>query len=737
MNHPLKDRIPYGTTYSPLAFEEAFWERDLELISEAGMNLVRVGDIGTWEQVEVHEGETLLDRLQRFYTLANKYNLQVLLSTGTASPPLWLAMKYPDVAIRSNRREDYPLGASYHWACIHHPGYLAACERYIAKLAAFAMRQPNHFGWQISNEIGFPFNPTRESNDVDLYCYCTHSRNAFIEWLKKKYASLEDLTKAWAWSTTNYNYTAWEQAFPPEALPKSWASVTRWIDWRLFWQQAFADHAGWQHELIRRQDADHPTSVNTFNFKSYDRFGTYTGLDQWKISKKVDTIGYDLYPGSGDKLAARPEHNSIFLDHGRSVCQAAQSDLWLHEIESGPIGGWLLGPDHNTDAKDILTMCFEALGHNGKLLAFMPWREWEFQPLHWGALVDLRSRPTPRYDSAALVGEYIRRNSPFLSEARVPRGEVAILESKPNAIFLRGVGQEDELFDAQRGAYRGFWEQGYRVDFITPGQLSDPALNNYKFICLPLMGLITREMGQALLAYVEGGGVLVGFARLGTLDERGWYQPDLPIPEFGKAFGINRVHADTLNNQKILLEGETYDGWLNRDILVLEKGTEVLASFLDGYPAVTCAKVSLGYGVYIATQADGGLAKAGNTLLQDVIIRVSARLGLRPQLRLDYPQKSGREIDAHLLDTPWRTEIILVSYLGQPAEVSLQLAEPDRTALGVKSGLLEKLPLEFIERGGNLHFSLSIEARQVTSIEIEWGRDADGSRTGKEGAQKR
>ena len=719
MSHSLQE-IPYGTTYSPLTFEEASWERDLELMARARMNIVRVGDVGTWDRVEIQEGKVLLDGLQRFYSLANQYNLHLLLSTGTASPPLWLVSKYPDVCIRSNRGEDYPLGASYHWACIHHPGYLNACKNYIEKLAGFARQQPNHFGWQISNEIGFPFNPTRETNDIDLYCYCKHSKRAFIEWLQTKYANLDELTQAWAWSTTNYHYTTWEEVFPPEALPKSWSSVTRWIDWRLFWQQSFADHAGWQHDLIRIQDPDHPTSVNIFNFKSYDPFGTYTGLDQWKLSGKVDHIGYDLYPGSGNKLATRPEHNSIFLDHGRSVSQSANSDFWLHEIESGPIGGWLLGPDHNTDDQDIFTMCFESLGHNGKLLAYMPWREWAFQPLHWGALVDLRSRTTPRYDAAALVGEYIYKNSTFLKEAQVPRGEAAILESKSNAIFLRGVGQENELFDAQRGAYRSFWEQGYRVDFITPGQLADETLHQYKFICLPLMGLVTLEMARSLLTYVQGGGNLVCFARVGTLDERGWYQPDLPIPDLGRAFGISRIEADTLGNYKIKMAGQSYDGWLNRDLLTLEEGTEILGSFDDGLPAITLAKVGKGYGIYIATQADGSMAKTGNRLLPDVIANIATQAGFKPQLRIDYPEKKGREIDPHILDASKRTEILTVSYLNKPTQVNLQLVETNRTVDGIRNGILEKVPLAFSEKNGEIILTIEMESRGATCIEIIW-----------------
>lgn len=207
--------VPYGSTYPPLTFEESGWEQDLELMAKADMDIVRVGDIGTWERIEVEKGIIDLEKLQRFYTLAAKYDIYVLLSTGTCTPPLWLVQDFPDVRIKSSRGELYPLGASYHWACVHHPAYQDASERYIDELSKFAVKQPNHYGWQISNEIGFPFNPTRESGEIDLYCYCDHTKLHFQQWLEEKYGNIDRVTEAWAWSTTNFVYRQWSDLFPP------------------------------------------------------------------------------------------------------------------------------------------------------------------------------------------------------------------------------------------------------------------------------------------------------------------------------------------------------------------------------------------------------------------------------------------------------------------------------------------------------------------------------------------
>lgn len=711
--------FPYGATYSPLAFEESSWERDLELMAQAEMTIIRVGDIGTWERIEVEEGKYDLAALERFYSLAAKYGLQIMIGTGSCTPPLWLAQKYPDVRIKSSRGELYPLGASYHWACIHHPAFLEASHKYIEVLSAFVVQQPNHFGWQITNEIGFPFNPTRESGDIDLYCYCDHSKEQFQEWMKEKYGSVERVTDAWTWSTSNFVYQKWEDLFPPEALPKTWSSVTRWLDWRLFWQQAFVEHAAQEHDWIREGDPGHPTSVNTFNFKGYDRFGTYTGLDQWKIAQVVDHIGYDLYPGSGNKLATRPEHSSIFLDHGRSVSRSAGSAFWVHEIESGPIEGWLLGPDHKTEERDIDNMCLECLGHDAKLMIFMPWREWEFMPLHWGALIDLEGGTTPRYQAAGVIGSYIKDNAEFLHEAQVPVGEIALLESKPNAIFLRGIGQEDQLFQAQRGAYRAFWEAGYRVDFITEEQLFSKEADQYRVIAAPLLGLISDELARALNSYVSQGGILIGFARMGTVDRRAWYHKRLPIPDLAEVFGLEKIEADHRDDLQIEIAGRSYLSWLNRDILFPQTGTQILAQFEDGLPAVTLHSYGKGCGLYFATQADSGYLEPASSVLKEALEIIQGS-GIRPYLSFGKGAGQGRKIDPHLLETPDRTEIFISNYALEKSETEIILRETNREVKTSWKGIANREEFKVKQSAADVRFTVKLAGKEVEIISIEW-----------------
>lgn len=707
----------YGSSYSPLVFPEKDWEDDLRLMAEAQMNIIRLGDVhGSWDKIEPQEGKFKFTLLEKFYRKAAEHEISIMISSGSASPPLWLARKHPDLAISSNKGLRYPLGSSYGWACIHHPDYLDALKKYIHELILFTRQQPNHFGWQLSNEVGFPFLPARGGGELDIYCYCDHCKKAFIDWVKNKYQSLDDVNQAWAWGTSFLVHQDWNDIFPPEGLPSGWVSVTKWLDWRLFWQEEFAKFIGWQAKIIRSIDHDHPISVNTFNFKGFDRFGSLMGLDQWNISKIVDHIGYDLYPGSGNKQATRPEHSSIFLDHGRSVAKYANTDFWLHEIESGPIGGWVMGPDHNTNEIDILRNGFEALGHDVKLMMYMPWREWDYQPLHWGALVDLDGKETKRLTAARKLGKFIQKYQDSIIHSHPLESEVAILESKVNAIFFQGIGQEENLFNAQRGAYKAFWDMGYDVDFIIPEQLSS-AIKKYKFLVLPMIGLLGSKSASLLKDYVKDGGILIGFARCASLSENGWYNHEIPLPDLKDVFGIQTIEPDLLESPKITYNDQSFTGLWNRDVVSISKDTKILAAFEDQLPAVTLHHHQAGMGIYFATHSNAAYICLQDKLIQHVIKDLDVP---SPYLTLDYESKTWRDVDPHLLFNENGGLLILANYRKNPVMVKASIKHPSKAITQTTQIFPEEKEIRLTSQNNNVSFTFEFSGEEVKVIKISF-----------------
>ena len=79
-------RIWYGGDYNPDQWPEEVWDEDIELMQQAGVNLVSVA-IFSWAKLEPEEGVYDFDWLDRVIDKLGKAGIAVDLASGTASPP--------------------------------------------------------------------------------------------------------------------------------------------------------------------------------------------------------------------------------------------------------------------------------------------------------------------------------------------------------------------------------------------------------------------------------------------------------------------------------------------------------------------------------------------------------------------------------------------------------------------------------------------------------------------------
>ena len=91
--HPEQWVFPYGGTREK---PESAWQRDMELMQSAGINVVRMGEF-TWGLCEPEEGKYDFGWLKRVMNLLGQAGIKVVLATPTAAPPVWLAKKHPEI----------------------------------------------------------------------------------------------------------------------------------------------------------------------------------------------------------------------------------------------------------------------------------------------------------------------------------------------------------------------------------------------------------------------------------------------------------------------------------------------------------------------------------------------------------------------------------------------------------------------------------------------------------------
>jgi hypothetical protein len=197
---------------------------------------------------------------------------------------------------------------------------------------------------------------------------------------------------------------------------------------------------------------------------------------------------------------------------------------------------------------------------------------------------------------------------------------------------------------------------------------------------LPMPLVLSPGEESSLTAYVEGGGTLVSEAGTGLYTESGVLDPSCGILK--RVFGVEHVELQGVPDwgfveARFLGKGPGFAGKQYRQVVEPRSGTEVMARFEDGAPAVTERRLGRGRAVFIATFAglafhesedDGtrdaivaGFAKGGYPQVKD--IRVKGPIGrgtLRPVVRL--------------LETSTEYIFMIVNHCSDRARVEIDLA---------------------------------------------------------------
>ncbi len=605
------DRVRIGSSYYPPMHDPADWPRDFDRMVEHGLTVVRTAELlASWDRIEVAPHTYDFSWLDRVFELAGERGMRVVLGTGSCCPPVWMAETYPDLQVVSRDGVQYPIGSSWSWACRDHPAYREELTRWIGSLAERYGHRAELAGWQIDNEIGYPF-VARQGRGMDLYCYCGHTEARFRDWLIGRYGTPEALSDAWRWDPTHHRYSSWSQVRAPRSMPSEWGVVTAWLDWRRFIAESMAAFVAWQRRQLNELTPAITTMTNVFIWSAHDPFGVWIGQDPWRLAREVDVIGYDYYPGIGERGLIEPEYGGMFLDYARSSAMIAKADFWLAEVESGPINGWVLGPDHATDADDVLRMNADALGSGANAILYQGYREWNCIPIHWGALADLEGEGTERLGAAGLVGRAIEPIATDLLTMRPRPADVAILYDFENATAVSGMDAGAFLLEAVAGAYRAFAGSGFEVDFVSCADLGSLTA---RLLVLPFTMLIPSAAGEAIADFVAGGGTAIAFAKTASLDARGWWWDRRPGAGLDSVFGareasirVDRGHIgiDVPAHASLAgWAGGVVNGAWHRQVLAPGAKTDVIARFEDGSVAATLHRTGAGCAILFGTHLD-------------------------------------------------------------------------------------------------------------------------------------
>ncbi len=346
----------FGVDYYPEHWGEKRWETDLKMMKQLNFNIIRIAEFA-WCRLEPEEGRYDFLWLDKVIELCKKYEISVMLGVPVRNVPVWLMEKDPSVAIKAHEGHLESFGSRY-TTCLNNPTLREHALKLSEMMAARYADYENVVSWHLDNEYG----------DASI-CYCDNCRKRFINWLKDKYKTVDQLNEAWGMVFWSLEINTWDQLWVPLKINHFPHNPGLLQDYRRFTSWTTEQFVMEQGDIFRRLA---PGKTITTNFQSMTRYHT----DYHKLGEALDVVSVNYYPPVS--------YNSMDLDIMRGI---KNKNFWVVEQKSGPPGNVHNG--YLTPAPGETRMyTYQSIAHGAEAILYFRWRPSYFgqEQLHKGIL---------------------------------------------------------------------------------------------------------------------------------------------------------------------------------------------------------------------------------------------------------------------------------------------------------------------------------------------------------------
>lgn len=592
-----KDLTLTGAYYYPEHWDESQWERDLKQMHELGFEFTHFAEFA-WAQLEPQEGVYDFSWLDRAVALAAKYDLKVVMCTSTATPPVWLSRKYPEILLKSEDGTVQDHGARQH-ASFASPVYRKLAYRMIEELARHYGNDSRIIGWQLDNEPAVQFD------------YNQAAEEAFREFLKEKYHyNIQELNAAWGTAFWSEVYSQFEEITLPKTA-QMFMNHHQILDYRRFAAKQTNDFLNEQCRLIKKYAKNQWVTTNYI--PDYDK-GHIGG------SKDLDFVSYTRYMVYGDNegIGRRGYRvgNPLRIAMANDFFRPVNGTYGVMELQPGQVNWGSINPQPLPGA--VRLWLWSVFAGGSDFICTYRYRQplYGTEQYHYGIVGTDGVTVTPGG----------REYEQFMKEIRSLRKDYRPKEDKPETYLKRKTAilwNPENYWSIDRQKQNATWntfahvDKYYRtlksyaapVDFIS----EEKDFSQYPVMIVPAYQLADKELVARWKKYVEEGGNLVLTCRTAQKDRFG----RLPETPFGSMIdeltGNHIEFYDLLLSQdpgQVKMDGKVYTWNTWGEILQPGTSNEVWATytneFYEGKPAVTFRKLGKGSVTYIGVDSSDG-----------------------------------------------------------------------------------------------------------------------------------
>lgn len=489
--------IAFGGDYNPDQWSEETWDDDVCLMKKAGVNTVALA-IFSWDRIQPQENRWDFGWLDRIIDKLGKAGIATDLASATATAPLWLYEKHPEVLPCDKFGHPVNAGSRQSWSPTS-PVFKEYALTLCRKLAERYGSNPYVTAWHMGNEYGW-------NNRED---YSDNALEAFRAWCRRKYGTIDALNQAWGTTFWGQEMNDFDEVLIPRFMgADSMVNPGQKLDFERFGNDMLLDFYKAERDAIAEICPDKPFTTNFM--VSTDQ----CCMDYADWANEVNFVSNDHYFHEGGEM---------HLD------ELACSDALMDSFALGK--PWYV-MEHSTSAVQWKPLNMrkrkgetvrDSLAHvamGADAINFFQWRASAFgaESFH-SAMVPHAGEDTKLFRQVCELGETLRTLADAgVQGSELERSDTAILFSAESEWATRSQtlpSMKLNHWHDVRDWYRAFLDAGTRAD-IMPLKYD---WSDYKTVVLPTVLMLSAVDTRRLADFAAAGGrVVVGYAT-GLIDE--------------------------------------------------------------------------------------------------------------------------------------------------------------------------------------------------------------------------
>jgi beta-galactosidase len=572
------DTVLYGAAYYSEYMPYERLEKDVQLMQQAGINVVRLGE-SSWGLWEPQDGKFEYAWMDRIVERMHQAGIQVIMGTPTYSIPAWLYKEHPEIAIQRFGGQTVTFGYRQN-TDLANATYRFYCDRIIRKIVAHYKDNPSVIGFQVDNETssGGAANP-----DVQA---------GFVNYLQHKFKTVDELNKVWGLNYWGQRLNDWSEIPPEEGIINpGWK-----LEWQRYSQWLTTDFLAWQARIVN--EYKRPDQFITHDLAGPPRHE----VNELDISRSMDVMAVNPYHGTQDQYDGMG--SSLPGDYTRSLKQTnylvtetnAQTIGWDSKEQFPPYDGQL--------RLDVYTH----LSAGANMVEYWHWHSIHYgQETYWKGVLSHDLEPGRAYAEVSRIAHELQRIGPQLADLRRDN-KVAILYSNESHYGIEFMKFSDRVnYDwLLSQMYSSLYRENIGVDFVFPESTD---LAKYKVIVVPALYVASDELLNRLVEYVRQGGNVLMTLKSGFTNEYDtvrWTMAPGPLRE---AAGFHYQEFSNLK-QPLALKDDPFHAGDNNKVsewaeLLIADTAQPLAfydhPFFKKFPAITRNRFGKGTLTYEGT----------------------------------------------------------------------------------------------------------------------------------------